>query len=42
VKITTTMPNKAIKKKVMAVSMSLPHLVESNQSAAKWLAHQQA
>jgi hypothetical protein len=28
------MPNKAIKKKVMAVSMFLPHLVESNQSAA--------
>jgi hypothetical protein len=34
------MPNKAIRKKIIAVCMALPHLVVSNQSAAKWLAHQ--
>jgi hypothetical protein len=34
------MPNSATKKKIRIVSMFLPHLVVSNQSAAKWLAHQ--
>jgi hypothetical protein len=36
------MPNNAIKKKIRTVSMFLPHLVVSNQSAAKWLAHRLA
>jgi len=31
---TTTMPNTAIRKKIIAVCMSWPHLVVSNQSAA--------
>jgi len=40
--IITAMPNKAIKKKIIAVCMAWPHLVVSSQSAAKWPAHQQA
>jgi hypothetical protein len=39
--IITAMPNKAIMKKIRAVSI-WPHLVVSNQSAAKWPAHQLA
>jgi hypothetical protein len=39
--IITAMPNNAIMKKIKAVSI-WPHLVVSNQSGAKWLAHQQA
>jgi hypothetical protein len=35
VTITTAMPNRAIKKKIIAVCMAWPHLVVSNQSAAK-------
>jgi hypothetical protein len=42
VPITTATPNKAIRKKIRAVCMAWPHLVESNQSAAKWPAHQLA
>jgi hypothetical protein len=40
--IITAMPNRAIKKKIIAVCMALPHLVVSNQSAAKWPAHRLA
>jgi hypothetical protein len=40
--IITAMPNKAIMKKIRAVSIVWPHLVVSNQSAAKWPAHQLA
>jgi hypothetical protein len=42
VMIITAMPNKAIMKKIRAVSIVWPHLVVSNQSAAKWPAHQLA
>jgi hypothetical protein len=42
VTITTATPNKAIKKKIIAVCMAWPHLVVSSQSAAMWPAHRLA